>query len=89
VRHSTTKGNGRRIPAFSRFAGEAAGAYAGYPWYPGPENTFAHVGQRAAGAFGTAVLSSFYTEYKPEITNLLGAVFRHGSQPKSSAGGHP
>ena len=89
VRHSTVKGNGRRIPAFSRFVGEAAGAYAGYPWYPGSENTLAQVGQRAAGAFGTALLSSFYTEYKPEITNLLGAVFRHGSQPRSSAGVHP
>lgn len=89
VRRSTTKGNGRRIPAISRFAGEAAGAYAGYPWYPGAENTIAQVGQRAAGAFGTAVLSSFYTEYKPEITNLLGAVFRRGRQSKSSAGSNP
>lgn len=89
VRRSTQQGNGHRIPAFSRFAGEAAGAYAGYPWYPGPENTFAQVGQRAAGAFGTAVLSSFYTEYKPQITNLLGAVFRRGKQAPSTAGGHP
>ena len=89
VRRSTIQGNGRRIPAISRFAGEAAGAYAGYPWYPGAENTFSMVGQRAAGAFGTAVLSSFYTEYKPEITNLLGALFRRGRQSTSSAGDHP
>ena len=84
VRRSSVQGNGQRIPAFSRFAGEAAGAYAGYPWYPGSQNTVAQVGQRAAGAFGTAVLSSFYTEYKPEITNLLGAIFRRGHQSKSS-----
>lgn len=83
VRRSSIRGNGRRIPAISRFAGEAAGAYAGYPWYPASENTIAQVGQRAAGAFGTAVLSSFYTEYHPEITNLLGAIFRRGRQPKS------
>lgn len=89
VRRSTTDGNGRRIPAFSRFAGEFGGAYAGYPWYPGPENTFPQVGERAAGAFGTAVLQSFYTEYKPEITNLLGAIFRRGSQPKSTPRGNP
>lgn len=88
VRRSTIQGNGRRIPAISRFAGEAAGAYAGYPWYPEAENTVTQVGQRAAGAFGTAVLSSFYTEYKPEITNLLGAVFRRGKQPTTSAGAH-
>ena len=84
VRRSSRDGNGRRIPAISRFAGEMAGAYAGYPWYPGPENTITQVGQRAAGAFGTAVLSSFYTEYHPEITNLLGAIFRRGRQPQST-----
>ena len=78
VRRSTINGDGRRIPALSRFSGEFAGAYAGYPWYPGTQNTFPKVGERAAGAFGTAVLSSFYTEYKPEIANLLGAVFRRG-----------
>ncbi|MGA8087839.1 MAG: hypothetical protein WCA10_11060 [Terracidiphilus sp.] len=86
VRRSSIHGNGHRIPAISRFAGDAAGAYAGYPWYPGSENTIAQVGQRAAGAFGTAILSSFYTEYHPEITNLLGAIFRRGGQPKSSLG---
>jgi hypothetical protein len=88
VRRSTVEGNGRRIPAISRFAGEAAGAYAGYPWYPGAENTVAQVGQRAAGAFGTAVLSSFYTEYKPEITNVLGAIFRRGKQSTTTTGAH-
>jgi hypothetical protein len=88
VRRSTIDGNGKRIPALSRFSGEFAGAYAGYPWYPGAENTFPKVGERAAGAFGTAVLSSFYTEYKPEITNLLGAVFRRG-RSKSKAKDQP
>jgi len=89
VRHSRSDGNGMRIPAFSRFAGEIGGAYAGYPWYPGAENSALQVGERAAGAFGTAALSSFYTEYKPEIGNLLGALFRRGRQSKSSAGGNP
>jgi hypothetical protein len=86
VRRSSLHGDGHRMPAFSRFGGECAGAYSGYPWYPGAENTLPMVGQRAAGAFGTAVLSSFYTEYKPEITNLLGAIFRRGRQPKTSLG---
>ena len=58
------------------------------PGIRGAENTVAQVGQRAAGAFGTAVLSSFYTEYKPEITNLLGAVFRRGKQPTTGTGAH-
>jgi hypothetical protein len=89
VRRSTIRGDGQRIPAFSRFAGEFGGAYAGYPWYPAAENTFPQVAERAAGAFGTALLSSFYTEYKPEITNLLGALMRRGSQPKSGTGVQP
>jgi hypothetical protein len=86
VRRSNIKGEGKRIPALSRFAGEIGGAYAGYPWYPGADNTPTQVGERAAGAFGTAVLSSFYTEYQPEITRLLGALFRRG-QSQSAPGG--
>lgn len=88
VRRSNLSGDGDRIPAISRFAGEIGGAYAGYPWYPGADNTPTQVGERAAGAFGTAVLSSFYTEYQPEITGLLGAIFRRG-QSKSAPGGQP
>lgn len=87
VRRSTASGDGRRIPAISRFAGEFAGAYAGYPLYPAAENKFTNVGQRAAGAFGTAVLSSFWTEYHVEVTNVLGAILHRG-QPKP-AGGNP
>jgi hypothetical protein len=89
VRRSSIDGNGRRIPALSRFAGEFGGAYAGYPWYPAAENTFPQVGERAAGAFGTAALSSFYTEYKPEITTLLDRVLHRTLQPKTNPGGHP
>jgi hypothetical protein len=88
VRHSTRSGDGRRIPAISRFAGEFAGAYAGYPWYPARENDFVNVGQRAAGAFGTAVLSSFWTEYHVEVTNVLAALFRR-NQPSTARGGNP
>jgi hypothetical protein len=88
VRRSTRSGDGRRIPAISRFTGEFAGAYAGYPWYPAAENKFTNVGQRAAGAFGTAVLSSFWTEYRVEVTRLLGAIL-HRNQPNVVAGGNP
>ena len=47
------------------------------------ENNFANVGQRAAGAFGTAVLSSFWTEYHVEVTNILGALL-HRNQPNNA-----
>ncbi len=85
VRRSSRNGDGHRMPAISRFAGEFAGAYVGYPWYPARENDFASVGQRAAGAFGTAVLSSFWNEYHVEITNLL----LHRNQTPTVAGGNP
>jgi len=83
VRRSSLSGDGERLPAISRFAGELGGAYAGYPWYPAADNTPTQVGERAAGAFGTAVLSSFYTEYQPEITRLVGAIFRRGQSPSA------
>jgi len=87
VRRSTRSGDGRRMPAISRFAGEFAGAYGGYPWYPGPENKLPQVGQRAAGAFGTAVLSSFWTEYHVEITRVLSAVL-HRNHANAAGGGN-
>lgn len=88
VRRSTRSGNGRRLPAFSRFAGEFAGAYAGYPWYPAAENKFTNVGERAAGAFGTAVLSSFWTEYQPEASKVIGAIL-HRNHSNAASGGNP
>jgi hypothetical protein len=89
VRHSDPSGNGGRMPAYSRFTGWAAGAYAGYPWYPAAENTAPKVAERAAGAFGTAALSSFYNEYKPEIARLMGAILQQGRQKTTKQGGQP
>jgi hypothetical protein len=77
------------MPAYSRFTGWAAGAYAGYPWYPAAENTAPKVAERAAGAFGTAALSSFYNEYKPEIARLMGAILQQGRQKTTKQGGQP
>lgn len=88
VRRSSPAGDGRRIAAISRFAGEFAGAYAGYPWYPAAENKFTNVGQRAAGAFGTAALSSFWTEYHVEVTKIIGGIL-YRSHPNAAPGGNP
>lgn len=78
VRRSCSNGLGRRLPAFSRFAADFAGAYGGYAWYRGPENKFEKAGLRAAGSLGSDLVSSFYTEYKPEIGRVLGALFKRG-----------
>jgi hypothetical protein len=82
VRHSTRNGLGARIPAFSRFAADFGSAYGGYAWYRGPENTFEKAGLRAAGSLGSELVSSFYTEYKPEIGRALGALFKRGRAKK-------
>jgi hypothetical protein len=82
VRRSSMDGNGRRLPALSRFVGAYASAYGGYAWYPGPENTPKNASLRAAQSFGTDVGASFYTEFEPDIAKLLGAIFKRGRQPK-------
>jgi hypothetical protein len=82
VRHSAENGQGARIPAFSRFAADFGSAYGGYAWYRGPENTFEKAGLRAAGSLGTELLSSFYTEYKPEVGRAMGALFKRGRTRK-------
>jgi len=82
VRRSRPDGNGSRWPAVSRFVGAFASGYGGYAWYKRPENTFANAGLRAAQSFGTDVAASFYTEFSPDISKLLGAVLKRGRQQK-------
>lgn len=84
VPQSSSDGLGRRLPAFSRFIGDIGSAYGGYAWYPGPENRLPKAAQRAAGSLGSDLASSFYTEYKPEITKILsrvGASLKIGGKP--------
>jgi len=85
VRVSQADGDGRRTPATGRFLGIIAGAFAGYPWYPGPENTPWKITERGAGAFGTTALGSTWHEFSPDITHLLGSAWGliHKSKPKT------
>jgi hypothetical protein len=78
VRSSSADGLGRRLPAFSRFAADFGSAYGGYAWYRGPDNKFDKAGLRAASSFGSELASSFYTEFKPDISKVLGAIFKRG-----------
>lgn len=77
---SSPDGRGPRMPAVSRFVGAFASGYGGYAWYKQPENTFTNAGLRAAQAFGTDIAASFYTEFTPDISKLLGAVLKRGRQ---------
>jgi hypothetical protein len=77
VLKSNTCGIGARIPAVDRLVGVAAGAYGGYPWYPGPENSLSNVAKRAGTSYGSTLLGSFYTEFSPEISLGLTRIFVH------------
>jgi hypothetical protein len=77
VRRSDPCGDGARLPAIDRLVGVWAGAYGGYPWYPRAENSFSNAGQRAAMAYGSTLLGSFYTEFSPEISVIVTKLLAH------------
>ncbi len=87
VRRSSLNGNGARMPAISRLVGAYASGYGGYAWYAAAENTFKNASLRAAQSFGTDVGASFYTEFSPEVSKLLGAIFKRGRQSRKTATG--
>jgi hypothetical protein len=87
VRRSTLEGNGRRLPNLPLFAGAAASGYVGNIWYPDRLTTNSQALQRGVGSLGTALLSSFYTEFSPEIGRMLGAVFKRGSKKTATPTG--
>lgn len=89
VRHSNVLGDGKRLPNVPLFAGAAASGFVGYAWYPDHLATPQQAGLRASYSLATALGSSFYNEFQPEIGRLLGAIFRRGSTPQTkTAGGH-
>lgn len=76
VRQSSPDGTGRRWPNLSLFGGAAASGFVGYGWYPNRLATPGQAGIRASYSLGTALLSSFYTEFRPELGRVLGAIFK-------------
>ena len=80
VRRSAENGAGRRMPNLPLFAGAAASGYVGNLWYPDRLSNNSQALQRGVGSLGTALMSSFYTEFSPEITRALGAMFKRGSK---------
>jgi hypothetical protein len=83
VRRSSEDGCGHRLPNIPLFAGSAAGAFVGDLWYPPSARTPEEIGLRAAGSLATALGSSFYTEFSPELGRVLGAIFKTGKTPTS------
>jgi hypothetical protein len=84
VRRSTVDGNGRRLPNLPLLAGAAASGFVGNAWYPDRLTVPGEAMKRGAGSLGTALASSFYTEFSPEVSRLLGALFKRGSTKKAA-----
>jgi hypothetical protein len=81
-RISKDDAKGHRFPALTRYVGAYASGYGGYAWNPGPENTFKNASLRAAQSLGTDVAISFYTEFSPGLSKLLGTMVKRGRAPK-------
>lgn len=81
VRTSTVCGDGRRLPNLPLFAGAAASGFSGNAWYPDRLATPQQAGIRASYSLATALGSSFYTEFSPDIGRVLGGIFKRGRTP--------
>jgi len=71
VLRSNGCGIGKRMPAYSRFVGIAAGTYGGFGWNPRSENTVSAAAQRFGTAYASTLAGSFYTEFSPELLTGL------------------
>src|SRR5260370_37550351 len=81
VRRSDTEGRGKRWPNLPMFAGAAASGFVGNTWYPDHLATPQQAGVRASNSLATALASSFYNEFRPEMNRLLAVIFRRGRTP--------
>ncbi|HLW75751.1 MAG TPA: hypothetical protein VKS01_02180 [Bryobacteraceae bacterium] len=87
VRRSKEDGNGKRWPNVPLFAGATASGLIGEFWYPDSARTNTAMAMRAGGSIATAIGSSFYTEFSPEIGRALGAIFKRRPPPLPSSTG--
>lgn len=81
IRHSSPDGDGHRWPNVPMFAGAAASGFVGNAWYPDRLATPQQAGIRAANSLATALASSFYAEFQPEVSRLLGSIFKRRAKP--------
>jgi hypothetical protein len=84
VRKSSEDGRGRRLPNLPLFSGAAASGFVGNAWYPDRLATPGEAGIRGSQSLATALASSFYTEFKPEVGQAISVIFKRGRTPKGS-----
>jgi len=84
VRRSSVNGAGPRWLNVPMFAGAAASGFTGDWWYPNRLATPQQAGLRASFSLATALGGSFYTEFEPDVSRLLGGIFKRGRVPKTN-----
>jgi len=89
VRQSSPCNGGKRLPNLPLFAGAAASGFVGNAWYPEELITPGQAGIRASYSLATALGSSFYTEFQPEIGRALGWIFKRRAGAKGTAAASP
>jgi hypothetical protein len=87
VRKSDIDGAGRRLPNVPLWAGAGASAWVNNAWRPKDEATATAALVNASSSLATALVSSFYTEFFPEISRGLGAVLKRGRTPSAPSSG--
>lgn len=68
--------SGRRIPAFSRFAGIYGAAFISNVWYPDNRSTAAYAARRGSTALGAAVGFRVLSEFVPFLNGSSGKFLR-------------
>ena len=67
--------SGHPMPAFSNFAGAAAGGFVGNAYLPSGFTDLTHARQRATIAFGSMLAGNLYQEFAPQIPKPIRVVF--------------
>jgi hypothetical protein len=62
--------NGRRIPAFSHFAGSYGAAFISNAWYPGNESSAADAARRGSISFGASIGLNLLREFVPHFNSI-------------------
>lgn len=63
--------SGRSVPAFSNFAGAAAGGFVGNTYLPTGFQDLTHAGQRATFQFGTIAAGNLFREFAPQMPRAV------------------
>ena len=87
VRQSQIDAKGRRWPNLPLWTSAAVSGIVGNAWLPTGLATPKSATVTAVSSLATALASSVYTEFSPEVGRVLGALFKRGRAPSPSTAG--